>query len=199
MAKKEYLGVDFVVNKPCMVAYPHLATPRENELKHKSEYSVMLCIPKADTAVLNIVKKAMAEAARKKFGPNVNLATLDMNRFRDGDGTKDDGTEYRGELKGHWLVNLATEAKAERRAPAVVSPDGHTVCDPDMVYSGCFCCVSVSANGWEFAGKKGVSLYLRNVQFVRDGEPFKGGYIDEFAPVEGGESQAEATTGFEGL
>lgn len=186
MAKKEFLGVDGQTKKPVRVAYPHLGTPRYNELKKCEEYGVTLLIAKTDTESINAIKNVIVEAAKKKFGPQVNLASLDLNRFKDADKGKVDGTPYRDEFKGHYLVNLSAKVnEGGKFKPQVIGADGRTILENDTVYGGCYCNVSFVAIGYTYAGKNGVSLYLRNVQFVRDGEMLGGGHTaDEFAPAE---------------
>ena len=48
------------------------------------------------------------------------------------------------------------------------------VVDPMMVYSGCYCNVSVNFYAFNANGNRGVAAGLGNIQFVRDGERLSG-------------------------
>ena len=55
-----------------------------------------------------------------------------------------------------------------RRKEQLTEEDG-------VIYSGCYCNASLAAAGFEFEKlKKGVTVYLNGVQFVRDGERLAG-------------------------
>ena len=48
------------------------------------------------------------------------------------------------------------------------------VTDPMMVYSGCYCNVSVNFYAFNANGNRGVAAGLGNIQFVKDGERLSG-------------------------
>ena len=59
-------------------------------------------------------------------------------------------------------------------APQVVDRRVQRVTDPMMVYSGCYCNVTVYFYPFNINGNRGVAAGLCNVQFVRDGERLSG-------------------------
>ena len=48
------------------------------------------------------------------------------------------------------------------------------VTDPMMVYSGCYCNVSVNFYAFNANGNRGVAAGLGNIQFVKDGDRLSG-------------------------
>lgn len=48
------------------------------------------------------------------------------------------------------------------------------VLDPMMVYSGCYCNVSVNFYAFNANGNRGVAAGLGNIQFVKDGDRLSG-------------------------
>ena len=72
-----------------------------------------------------------------------------------------------------------------RKKEALTEEDG-------VIYSGCYCNVSLAAAGFDANVKKGVTVYLNGVQFFRDGERLAGVDIsndfEELDDEDGGES-----------
>ena len=72
-------------------------------------------------------------------------------------------------------IQKAVEANASSKdAPQVVDRKVNPVVDPMMVYSGCYCNVSVNFYAFNATGNRGVAAGLGNIQFVRDGERLSG-------------------------
>ena len=63
---------------------------------------------------------------------------------------------------------------SSKDAPQVVDRHVQPVTDPMMVYSGCYCNVSVNFYAFNANGNRGVAAGLGNVQFVKDGERLSG-------------------------
>ena len=71
-------------------------------------------------------------------------------------------------------------------APQVVDAKRRPA-DPGIIYSGCYCKVSISFFAFSVNGNKGIAAGLGNIQFLRDGEPLGGGHIsaaDDFGEAE---------------
>ena len=62
----------------------------------------------------------------------------------------------------------------DRDAPQVVDRKVNPILDPMMVYSGCYCNVSVNFYAFNANGNRGVAAGLGNIQFVKDGERLSG-------------------------
>lgn len=86
-----------------------------------------------------------------KIPPNLKLP------LRDGDIDRPDDENY----QEHFFVNASS-----KDAPQVVDRHVQPVTDPMMVYSGCYCNVSVNFYAFNANGNRGVAAGLGNVQFV---------------------------------
>lgn len=133
----------------------------------EAKYSVSCLIPKEDKKTLLAIHKAV-EAAKEdgktrkwggKIPPNLKLP------LRDGDIDRPDDENY----QEHFFVNASS-----KDAPQVVDRHVQPVTDPMMVYSGCYCNVSVNFYAFNANGNRGVAAGLGNVQFVKDGERLSG-------------------------
>lgn len=69
----------------------------------------------------------------------------------------------------HFFLNATS-----KDAPQVVDRHVQPVVDPMMVYSGCFCNVSVNFYPFNANGNRGVAVGLGNIQFVKDGDRLSG-------------------------
>ena len=131
------------------------------------KYSVSCLIPKSDKKTLARIQKAVEAAkedgkARKwsgKIPPNLKLP------LRDGDIDRPDDENY----EDCYFLNASS-----KDAPQVVDRKVNPVLDPMMVYSGCYCNVSVNFYAFNANGNRGVAAGLGNIQFVRDGERLSG-------------------------
>ncbi len=161
MANKEFTGV--IITTPlCRLAFPSVFEKRKN-LNDKLEYSVTMLFPKESTDMISL-KNALVQAAKNKFGANVDLKALDMKRLRDGD---IEPLNAREEFRGMWVV----KAKNEKRQPGVVDGKLNKILDPAEIYSGVYAYVNITAKAYTLPNK-GVTFYLNHVQKVKDGEPF---------------------------
>ena len=93
-----------------------------------------------------------------------------------------DGEESdREEQKGTFYIN----AKSGKYRPGVVDQNRAEITDEAEFYPGCYARATITLYTWEYLGKKGVSVNLRNVQKLRDGEPLlsRVSAADEFDQV----------------
>jgi hypothetical protein len=165
------------------LSYANLFTPRENTLSGKTEYSVMLLVPKTDADTVARLKAASVAAIAVKF-PGKPPANL-RNPLRDGD------AEHPGEdpYAGHYFLNVKCSD-----APGVVDEAVRPITDPRELGSGDYARVVIDAFGYEAKGNKGVSFGLVAVQRVGKGESL-GSRVraeDVFSPVGGGAADAFA-------
>ena len=116
---------------------------------------------------LSKLKAACDAAVAKKWGNDVPAGI--QFPMKDGDGKLDSKGEQRPEYKGKKFA-IAKAKQADQ--PKVVDNELNPILDKTVVYGGCKMRAAVSAYAWEFAGKRGVSLYLGNVQRTGDGEAF---------------------------
>lgn len=166
---------------PCRISFANIWEPRSiNDSEPK--YSVSCLIPKDDRDTVARIEKAV-EAAKEegknrrwngRIPPNLKLP------LRDGDTDRPDDENY----EGCYFLNATS-----REAPQVVDRRVQPVTDPMMVYSGCYCNVSINFYPFNANGNRGVAAGLGNVQFVRDGERLSGrtGADADFEALEEGE------------
>lgn len=164
MANKTVSATKVVI--PCRISFAAIFEPKSIN-GSDPKYSVSCVIPKSDKATLMKIHKAI-EAAKEdgksrkwggKIPPNIKLP------LRDGDIDRPDDESY----KDSFFVNATS-----KDAPQVVDRHVQPVMDPMMVYSGCFCNVSVNFYPFNANGNRGVAAGLGNIQFVRDGERLSG-------------------------
>ena len=151
---------------PCRISFANIFEPKAIN-GGDEKYSVSCVIPKSDKATLMKIHKAV-EAAKEdgkvrkwngKIPPNLKLP------LRDGDIDRPDDETYQDCM----FVNATS-----KDAPGSVDRRVQPVTDPMMVYSGCYCNVSVNFYAFNANGNRGVAAGLSNIQFVRDGERLSG-------------------------
>ena len=165
MAKqKSYRATKVVI--PCRISFANIWEPKAIN-GGDEKYSVSCLIPKSDKKTLARIQKAV-EAAKEdgktrkwsgKIPPNLKLP------LRDGDIDRPDDENY----EDCYFLNASS-----KDAPQVVDRKVNPVLDPMMVYSGCYCNVSVNFYAFNANGNRGVAAGLGNIQFVRDGERLSG-------------------------
>lgn len=155
-----------VITGEVRLSYVNIFEPRKSEDDRSSKYSALLLIPKSDTKTVTAIRAAIEAATQigkdKVYGGKIpkNLKIT----FRDGDEEKD--LDEQPEFEGHYFMNVTS-----LRKPGIVDRRRVPITDSTAVYSGCYARVDINAAPFNFEGTKGVSFYLNNVQFVRDGEP----------------------------
>lgn len=158
-----------VVTGKVRFSFCNIFEPREDQNGGEPKYGVTLLIPKSDTATLEKIKAAMAEAREnfvKKNGAN-SLPAKPNHTLHDGDGTRDSGDPFGPECKGCYVINVSSKQK-----PVVVDNFRNPVTDPAEVYSGCYGRAAINFYAYSRNGKKGISAGLLSVQKLHDGEPF---------------------------
>ena len=151
---------------PCRISFANIWEPRAIN-GGDEKYSVSCLIPKSDKKTIARIQKAVEAAkedgkARKwngKIPPNLKLP------LRDGDIDRPDDENY----EDCYFLNASS-----KDAPQVVDRKVNPVLDPMMVYSGCYCNVSVNFYAFNANGNRGVAAGLGNIQFVKDGERLSG-------------------------
>lgn len=151
------------------LSYPHLATARESSDGGKPKYSATLLIPKSDKATITLIRNAIEEAAtvyREKNGQQ-SLPPKPKTTLHDGDGEREDGTEFAEECKGCYVITCSTTQQ-----PLCIDRKCKEVLDiEETFYPGCYVRAQLNFKGYDYNGKKGITAYLNAVQFVKDGEP----------------------------
>lgn len=151
---------------PCRISFANIWEPKSIN-GSEEKYSVSCVVPKSDKATLMKIHKAV-EAAKEdgktrkwngKIPANLKLP------LRDGDIDRADDENY----EDCMFVNATS-----KDAPQIVDRRVQPISEPMMVYSGCYCNVSVNFYPFNANGNKGVAAGLSNIQFIRDGERLSG-------------------------
>lgn len=151
---------------PCRISFANIWEAKSIN-GGEEKYSVSCVIPKSDKKTIAKIQKAV-EAAKEdgktrkwsgKIPPNLKLP------LRDGDIDRPDDENY----QDCYFLNATS-----KDAPQVVDRRVQPVTDPMMVYSGCYCNVSVNFYAFNANGNRGVAAGLGNIQFVKDGERLPG-------------------------
>lgn len=146
-------------------SYVHVDKPVAAIAGGDEKYSMAILIPKDDAETLGIIEKAIDNAikiGKDKFGgktPNKAALKLPLR----------DGIERDDEAYQECMFINANN----KQAPQVVDADRHKA-DPSIIYSGCYCRVTIQFYTFNVNGNRGVGASLGNVQFVEDGEPLGG-------------------------
>lgn len=158
-----------VVTGKVRFSFCNIFEPKASNDGGDPKYSVTLLIPKTDTATLNKIKTAMAEARENfcaKNGANA-LPAKPTHTMHDGDGQRPSGDDFGPECKGCYVITVSSKQK-----PVIIDNMGNEVTDPAEVYSGCYGRASINFYGYSKNGKKGISAGLLAIKKLHDGEPF---------------------------
>lgn len=156
-----------VVTGKVRFSYANVWTPTAIDAEATKKYNVSLLIPKADTATVDKIKKAIEEAcADYKSKNNGKLPKNFKMPLRDGDEEREEDDAY----AGHYFVNASS-----LRQPLVLDADKEEILDKDEFYSGCYGRAVINFYFFDKAGNKGVASGLNAVMKLKDGEPLGGG------------------------
>lgn len=177
-----------VVTGKVRFSYVNIFEPQEPQGGGEAKYSVTLLIPKSDTATLEKIKAAIAEAREVYCSRNgaSALPAKPNHTLHDGDGVRDSGDPYGPECKGCYVITVSSKNK-----PVIVDNMREPITDSGEVYSGCYGRASINFYGYNANGKKGVSAGLLSIQKLHDGEPFgtvgsADDFDDDFQDAAGG-------------
>lgn len=170
------------INTPyATLSFANIFVPRPRAEGGEPVYSCSLIFDPAQqkSPQYKALQDACIEAARKEFGANVNLKTIQMP-FRDA-GTK----QYDGYHAGHTFISPWSKNK-----PGVVDVNLQDILLKDEVWSGQLVRANVTPFAWSHTGRKGVSFGLNHLQVIQsqgrdrlDGRPsataaFNDGLVD---------------------
>lgn len=189
------------------LSYPALFEPRAvmgNDAK--KQYSITMLFPKKST--VEMLQKAthpvarhlaadncaglyqaITKIARANFGPEVDLKSLKLTKFRDGDKPKESGKIDENE-KGYIIVRTSSKDR-----PDCLRADKSRISDPAELYPGCWVRAVLSVAPF-LTPTRGVTIYLSGVQKVADDQTFSSRprAEDEFDAIASGEAPAGTPT-----
>lgn len=150
--------------------YPYVFKPREEEDDKGARYTVDFLISKKDRETVKALRKAIWDAivANKEFLKiKRDLNDLDdlpesfKYPLKDGDRKDNAGEEY----EGCFYITPWSKDK-----PGIVGPGVRPIEDPQEFYSGCYGRISISIGTFDYKGKRGLSIFLNNIQKLADGD-----------------------------
>ena len=157
-----------IILKNVRLSYEHLFRASAVVDGTDPKFSATWIIPKNDPQV-KAVKSAIVKALEEKFPGKMKNGvwpSVMHNPLKDGDEIADEHPEY----EGGYILRSSSKNRPlvmGRRKEQLTEEDG-------VIYSGCYCNVSLAAAGFDAQAKKGVTVYLNGVQFVRGGERLAG-------------------------
>jgi len=141
----------------------------KNNPEKEPFYSITLLMDKKDPKViekLDQMKSCIKDALEKRFGDKVPAKYY--TPIKDGDVETD--KEGNPAYPGSWYI----EAKNKEK-PGLVDADREPILENSAVWSGCKGRLSLGFVGYDVAAKKGVTIYLNNVQLLDNSAPKMGG------------------------
>jgi len=141
----------------------------KNNPEKEPFYSITLLMDKKDPKViekLGQMKSCIKDALEKRFGDKVPAKYY--TPIKDGDVETD--KEGNPAYPGSWYI----EAKNKEK-PGLVDADREPILTQQAVWSGCKGRLSLGFVGYDVSAKKGVTIYLNNVQLTDNSAPKMGG------------------------
>ena len=163
-----------VVTGEVRLSYCNLLVPRAPEEGKPPKFSCVLLIPKHTSDGVETIRKikaaqqqALEDGKASKFGGKIPANWRDTLH----DGDTDADLERNPEYAGHYYISVSAN---QEYPPNIVDRRLQKILDASEVYSGMWAKVSMVAYPFNTQGNKGASFGLRNVQKIRDDEPFGG-------------------------
>jgi len=130
----------------------------------------------------------ICKVARANFGPDADLKTLKLTKFRDGDKPKEGSGKVDDNEKGYIVVRTSS---SDKNRPDCIRADKTRITDPGELYPGCWVRAIVTIAPF-LKPQRGVTIYLAGIQKLADDTTFSSRprAEDEFDAVaaEGAES-----------
>lgn len=160
---------------PCRFAYLNCWRPAS--VYGGQKYSLLALIPKEDQETIDAVRNVInyvREKSLDKWGGRIPPNLRDP--LRNGDEDKPDNPIFRN----CYYLNAKS-----KEAPQIVDCNVQPITDQTELYSGCYGKVSLTFYAYNCSGNKGISVWLGNIQKIKDGTPLTGRVVarDEFSPV----------------
>lgn len=108
----------------------------------------------------------ICKVARGNFGPEVDLKSLKLTKFRDGDKPKETTGKIDENEKGYIIVRSSSETR-----PDCLRQDKTRISDPSELYPGCWVRAVLTVAPF-LKPQRGVTVYLNGVQKLADDTPF---------------------------
>jgi hypothetical protein len=159
--------------KPVRFSYLSVFQPKLNTESGNEEFSVLVLIPKSNIEDVASVQGAIRKLSAAEWtSKGKKLPPKFWNPLRDGDtDTKQDGSDFGPECKGHYLLNVKCTADYPPNVVGTVVVDGRFQALSKREFkSGDWGRVKLTMRAY-IKGSSGVGAYLSSIQKTREGEP----------------------------
>lgn len=162
---------------PVRFSFVHLDEPHAFG-SEKPAYSVRALIPKENTALVEKIKKAIAQATEEAKNTmwGGSLPSNIQPILHDGDESP------RDEEHGHYYLNI----KSKTRKPGLTVGRSQRDAETGEINSGDYGFINMTLKGYNSVSK-GITAYLNSVWKTKSGEPLGGGGSDpkkDFADID---------------
>lgn len=168
-----------VVTPDFILSFPQLETP-DNIMGSKEKFfSIQMLFDKSkDHAWIQSILK---DLYTKKWGDAKRASTF-KNPWRDGD------LKFEESNMAVYQGKMFANAKAGEKDKILFLDGLKNVIPAGTFYAGCICRAKIDISTFDNQFGKGISFWLRGLQFVKDGTPLGGATpakADDFETVEG--------------
>jgi hypothetical protein len=149
---------------PAVMMFNNLFAPRQNQDGSLGKYDILMVVkPKEQKSPywVDLVNKIKAAAALTH--PKLPLSKLTLP-IQKPDALLEKG--YDGVEEGDMIIKAASKEK-----PGIVDRNAQDIINKSEVWSGQIVRAEVAVGGYDVNGKKGVTLYLDNVQVLKSNMP----------------------------
>lgn len=146
-------------------SFPHLDVPNKY-----SRYSITLLLDKSAPGVREAISEiynAMVEEAKAQSADKAAQLVAECQALKDGDNVASFKT-YRQEYANNFVLNLSR--KSEFGKPCIVNRNKQPI-NAGEIYAGCDIIAYIDVYGYNWQGKKGVSIGFQHIMKVRDNTP----------------------------
>lgn len=138
----------------------------------QEKYTATLLISKTDTEAVEVVKKAIKNAASSITGL---VLSKDNQPLKDGDANKPDSPAFAGVFYVNAKSNTKPKVKRKEQDGSISNIGPDDIKDGDYGYA----IISINPYAGKQGGKPGVGAYLNTIIWAKAGDPLASGLSDD--------------------
>lgn len=182
MAQKEKNPLKEVMTPIFRLSFPKLDTPETIMGSKEKWFSMQMLFDKKENQ--DWIQSILKDLYKQKWGEQKRPSTF-KNPWRDGDvKAEESGMDV---YAGNFFMN----AKAGEKDKFILLDGRKELIGPDRFYAGCYARAKLLIKTYDNQYGKGFNVWIKGIQFVRDGEALSGSSsarADEFEAVEGADA-----------
>ena len=164
-----------LILKNVRFSYVRVFEPEQYQGVGESHYSVVLLIPKTDTAMVKQINEAVKAEAQAYFGADTKFKGQVPANFksplRDGD-----APEKEGQAGFEGCYYITAKRKEQHGKPIVIDKHKQPITVKEDMYSGSWGVASISLYGFNMSSdNRGIAVGLNGIQKVTDDDRLDGG------------------------